>query len=92
MTPAHPYTQALLSAIPIPDPVKERSRRRILLEGDLPSPTDPPSGCRFRSRCTRFAQIGEDARRRCVDEEPQLEDVADDQRAACHYAERVGVI
>ncbi len=91
-SPAHPYTQALLSAIPIPDPVKERSRRRILLDGDLPSPTDPPSGCRFRTRCTTFARIGEDARRRCVEDEPQLEDVADDQRAACHYAERVGVI
>ena len=91
-SPAHPYTQALLSAIPIPDPVKERSRQRILLDGDLPSPTDPPSGCRFRTRCPTFARIGEDARRRCVEAEPQLVDVADDQRAACHYAERVGVI
>ena len=90
--PAHPYTQALLSAIPIPDPVKERARRRILLEGDLPSPADPPSGCRFRTRCPTFAQIGEDLRRRCIDEEPALHGVADDQAAACHYAERVDVI
>ncbi len=91
-SPAHPYTQALLSAIPIPDPGKERSRRRILLDGDLPSPADPPSGCRFRARCTTFAQISEDERRRCVDAEPELVAVAEDQRAACHYAERVGVI
>ena len=90
--PAHPYTQALLSAIPIPDPVKERSRRRILLDGDLPSPADPPSGCRFRTRCPRFVQIGEDLRRRCIDEQPELDVVADDQAAACHYPERVEVI
>ena len=90
--PAHPYTQALLSAIPIPDPVKERARRRILLEGDLPSPADPPSGCRFRTRCPKFAQIGENQQRRCIDEEPVLHGVADEQAAACHYAEQVDVI
>ncbi len=90
--PAHPYTQALLSAIPIPDPAKERARRRILLEGDLPSPADPPSGCRFRTRCPKFAQIGENQQRRCIDEQPELHDIGTDQAAACHYAEQVDVI
>jgi peptide/nickel transport system ATP-binding protein len=90
--PAHPYTQALLSAIPVPDPVKERARRRILLEGDLPSPVDPPSGCRFRTRCPKFATLDEDARRLCLEQEPGLSPVSADQRAACHYAERLKVV
>jgi peptide/nickel transport system ATP-binding protein len=90
--PAHPYTQALLSAIPIPDPVKERTRRRILLEGDLPSPADPPSGCRFRTRCQKFAVLDEERRRRCIDEEPELGHNGADQAAACHYAERMEVV
>jgi peptide/nickel transport system ATP-binding protein len=90
--PAHPYTQALLSAIPIPDPAKERARRRILLEGDLPSPADPPSGCRFRTRCPKFAALDEDRRRRCIDEEPELGHNGADQAAACHYAERMEVV
>ncbi len=90
--PAHPYTQALLSAIPIPDPVKERTRKRILLEGDLPSPSDPPSGCRFRTRCQKFAVLDEQRRRRCIDEEPELGRNGTDQAAACHYAERIEVV
>jgi peptide/nickel transport system ATP-binding protein len=90
--PAHPYTQALLSAIPIPDPVKERTRRRILLEGDLPSPADPPSGCRFRTRCQKFAVLDEERRRRCIEEEPELGHNGADQAAACHYAERMEVV
>jgi peptide/nickel transport system ATP-binding protein len=90
--PAHPYTQALLSAIPIPDPVKERTRRRILLEGDLPSPADPPSGCRFRTRCQKFAVLDEERRRRCIEEEPELEYNGADQAAACHYAETMEVV
>ncbi|MBB5079996.1 ABC transporter ATP-binding protein [Nonomuraea endophytica] len=92
--PAHPYTQALLSAIPLPDPEMERTRKRILLEGDLPSPADPPSGCRFRTRCPKFARLSEAERRRCVDEEPSVVRLANavDHGAACHYAEEIEVI
>ncbi|MFI6298646.1 dipeptide ABC transporter ATP-binding protein [Nonomuraea sp. NPDC050790] len=92
--PAHPYTQALLSAIPLPDPEMERTRRRILLEGDLPSPADPPSGCRFRTRCPKFARLSEAERRRCVEEEPSVVRLANavDHGAACHYAEEIEVI
>ncbi|GAA0943331.1 ABC transporter ATP-binding protein [Nonomuraea longicatena] len=92
--PAHPYTQALLSAIPLPDPETERNRKRILLEGDLPSPADPPSGCRFRTRCPKFARLGAAEQRRCVDEEPLVAQLAnaDDHGAACHYAEQIEVI
>jgi peptide/nickel transport system ATP-binding protein len=91
--PAHPYTQALLSAIPLPDPVRERSRRRILLEGDLPSPADPPSGCRFRTRCPKFrAALTDDERALCVAVEPEVRPVGADQGAACHYAGKVEVI
>jgi peptide/nickel transport system ATP-binding protein len=90
--PAHPYTQALLSAIPIPDPHKERTRRRIILKGDLPSPADPPSGCRFRTRCPKFAALDEGSRQACIELDPPLLDVGGDHDAACHYAERMKVV
>jgi peptide/nickel transport system ATP-binding protein len=83
--PAHPYTVALLSAIPIPDPRRERARRRILLEGDLPSPTDIPSGCRFRARCPRYAALPDGLAARCREEEPARLPQGGDHDAACHY-------
>ncbi|WP_248958786.1 dipeptide ABC transporter ATP-binding protein [Sphaerisporangium perillae] len=91
-SPAHPYTQALLSAVPIPDPDKERARRRILLEGDLPSPANPPSGCRFRTRCPKFAALTGALRARCAEEEPEIRPMGGDHGAACHYAEKLGVV
>ena len=85
---SHPYTQALISAIPIPDPRKERARERILITGDVPSPIDPPSGCRFRTRCFKFAEELSDAeRQRCINEIPPLIDHGQGHPAACHYAE-----
>ncbi|MGH2767989.1 MAG: dipeptide ABC transporter ATP-binding protein [Actinomycetota bacterium] len=85
--PAHPYTQALLSAIPLPDPRRERKRQRIILEGDLPSPADRPSGCRFRTRCPKFAALDLERRQRCIDEQPALLPQGGDHESACHYAE-----
>ncbi|MFD9889146.1 dipeptide ABC transporter ATP-binding protein [Amycolatopsis sp. NPDC059027] len=90
--PQHPYTQALLSAIPIPDPVKERERARIILTGDLPSPADPPSGCRFRTRCFVFTQLSEEDKQRCVELEPPRAAKADDHDVACHYAKTREVV
>jgi peptide/nickel transport system ATP-binding protein len=87
--PSHPYTQALLSAIPLPDPRKERQRRRIVLKGDLPSPANPPSGCRFRTRCQKFAnELDEAARQLCIDQSPPLLNRTGgaDHLDACHYA------
>jgi oligopeptide transport system ATP-binding protein len=87
--PAHPYTQALISAIPLPDPRKERARERITVVGDVPSPADPPSGCRFRTRCPKFANELTDAERvACVEQPPELIDRGHGHPAACHYAER----
>jgi len=87
--PAHPYTQALLSAIPLPDPQKERQRRRIVLQGDQPSPANPPSGCRFRTRCQKFAhELTDEQRQRCINEPPPLEARTGnpDHLDACHWA------
>ena len=84
--PVHPYTQALLSAIPIPDPARERQRQRIVITGDVPSPANPPSGCRFRTRGWKVLELSEGERQRCIDEPPPLIDRGHGHPSTCHYA------
>ncbi len=85
--PLHPYTIALLSAVPPVTPRKREQRRRIILLGDVPSPVNPPSGCKFHTRCWLRSQLGNPER--CVTERPPLRDLRDQHEVACHFAEEL---
>ena len=89
-TPKHPYTGALLSAVPMADPELARQKRRIILQGDVPSPIDPPSGCRFHPRCPQSRAVAkregiDGPHPRCIQELPELTEQGPGQRAACHF-------
>jgi oligopeptide transport system ATP-binding protein len=82
--PGHPYTRALLSAVPVPDPTAERKRKRVILKGDVPSPVNPPSGCRFHTRCWLYERLGQPEN--CRTDDPELMVLEGEHRAACHYS------
>jgi len=84
--PGHPYTRALLSAVPVPDPEMERRRKRVILVGDVPSPVNPPEGCRFHTRCWLYERLGKPEECRTID--PPVRTLQGDHGAACHFAEQ----